>query len=172
MRSLRSGILSVVLAVWLTGAGAFAAEADRFFDLTFGDFQAELEAARSAGKLGVLLVFEAEDCPYCRKMRQQVLSRDDVQALFRKRFAIFAVDAFGGIPIKDFSGRETTERAYARELKVLGMPTFILFGSDGREFARLSGATKDAAEFMRFGGSLDRGQAQRADHTLAARSRQ
>lgn len=174
MRSLRSGILAVALAVGMAGAGAFAAEAEGFFESTLGDFQFELEAARAAGKLGVLLAFETEDCHYCRKMRQQILSRDEVQAYFRKRYAIFAVDAFGGIQIKDFTGRDTTEKAYAAALKVRGMPTFILFGTDGREVARLSGLARDAEEFMRFGRSLDRAQGlvSTALQSLAAGSRQ
>ena len=123
MRLLRSGILLVAMAVWL--AGACAADADK--------------------------LFEVEGCPYCRKMRQQVLSREDVQVYFRKHFAIFSVDAFGDVPITDFSGKATTEKVFARNLKIRGTPSFVVFGAGGRELARLSGATKDAAEFMQFG---------------------
>lgn len=168
MRSLRSGILFVVLAVWLAVAGAV--DGDRFFDQGLGDFPAELDAARKSGKLGVLLMFEAESCPYCRKMRQQVLSRGDVQAYFRKRFAIFSVDAFGDVPITDFAGRETTEKAYARALKIRGTPSFIVFGLDGRELARLSGAAKDAEEFLLFGRYVGDGhyKEQTMDQYLAA----
>lgn len=151
MRLLRGTILLLILAAWLTGAGAFAADAEKFSDQSLGDFPAELKAAQLAGKKGVLLMFEIEDCPYCRKMRQQVLNRDDVQDYFRKHFAIFSADARGDFTITDFSGRETTEKAYARALKIRGMPSFLIFGLDGRELARYTGVARDGEEFMQLG---------------------
>ena len=141
----------LALAAWLVVAGAFAADAEKFFDQSLGDFPAELKAAQKAGKQGVLLMFEAEGCPYCRKMRLQVLGREDVQTYFHRHFGIFSVDVVGDVPITDFAGRETTEKAYARASKIRGTPTFMIVGADGRELARLTGATKDAEEFMRFG---------------------
>ena len=148
MRLLRTLLLFVLLGF---GAQAvMAAEADKFFDQTLGDFPAELKAAAAAGKSGVMLMFEAEGCPYCRRMRQQVLSRGDVQAYFRKHFAVFSVDVLGDVPITDFAGKETTEKAYARAAKVRGTPTFLFVGANGAEAARASGAM-DADEFLRLG---------------------
>ncbi len=149
MRLLRHSLLFVFLAAWL--AGAIAADADRFFDPSLGDFAEELKAVRKAGKQGVLLMFEMEGCPYCKRMRREVLSRDDVQAYFHKHFATFSVDVLGSQPVTDFWGAPMTEKAFARSLKVSGTPTFIVIGPDGRELARLGGATKDAEEFMQFG---------------------
>ena len=149
MRSLRNSLLFLFLAAWL--AGALAADADKFFDPNLGDFPDELKAARQAGKQGVLLMFEMEGCPYCRRMREQVLSREDVQAYFHRHFATFSVDTLGNQPITDFWGGRTTENGYARSLKVGGTPTFIIFGIDGNELVRLTGAAKDAEEFMLFG---------------------
>ena len=151
MRLLRGTILLLTLAAWLAGAGAVAADAEMFSDRSLGDFPAELKAAQEAGKAGVMLMFEIEGCPYCRKMKQQVLSRDEVQEYFHEHFAIFSVDARGDFPITDFSGRDTTEKDYARALKIRGMPSFVIFGVDGRELARFAGVAKDAEEFMRLG---------------------
>lgn len=149
MRLWRGAILFAVLTAWV--AGAWAVDPDKFFDQGLGDFPLELKAVQQAGKAGVLLMFEAEGCPYCKKMRQQVLSRDEVQAYFHQHFAIFSVDTFGAVPITDFAGRETTEKAFAQSLKIRGTPSFVIIGTDGRELARLSGATKDAEEFMHLG---------------------
>lgn len=149
MRSLRYGLFLLLLAAWL--GGARAADAEKFFDPNFGDFPEELMAARRAGKQGVLLMFEMENCPYCRRMRQQVLSRDDVQAYFHKNFAIFSIDTLGSQPITDFWGKRTTESAYARSLRIAGTPTLIVFGLDGSELVRLNGAARDVGEFMQFG---------------------
>lgn len=149
MRSLRRSLLLLFLAGWL--ASALAADAAAFFDANLGDFPDELKAAHQAGKSGVLLMFEMDGCPYCRKMREQILNRADVQDYFRKHFAIFSVDTLGSQPLTDFSGHQTTENGYARALKIPGTPTFVIFDVDGRERVRLTGVTKDAEEFVQFG---------------------
>jgi thioredoxin-related protein len=135
----------------LFSTGALAADAERFFDQTLGDYRAELESARAAGKQGVLLMFEAEGCPYCRRMRETVLNRADVQDYYRRRFLVFSVDTRGAVPVTDFAGHETTEKRFAEALKVRGTPTFVFVGLDGRELARYAGATRDADEFLRLG---------------------
>lgn len=149
MRSFRHSLLFLLLAAWL--AGAVAADADKFFDPNLGDFPDELRAVRQSGKKGVLVMFEMEGCPYCRRMREQVLSREEVQAYFHRNFATFSVDTLGNQPVTDFWGGKTTESGFARALQVRGTPTFVIFGPDGQEVVRLAGATKDAGEFMQFG---------------------
>lgn len=145
-------VLRRLLLLVLVGClPAVAAETDKFFDPSLGDFPAEVAAARKAGKQGILLMFEVDGCPFCRKMRQQVLSRDEVQAYFRRHFSIFSVDVLGDQPLTDFGGREITEKKWARELRVRATPTFIFLDLDGRELARYTGATKDAQEFMQLG---------------------
>jgi thioredoxin-related protein len=135
----------------LLAAGIAQASADKFFDLSLGDFKAELATASQAGKQGILLMFETEDCPYCRRMREQVLSRGDVQAYFHRQFSIYSVDIRGDVSVTDFSGTETNEKTLARAMRVRGTPTFVFVGLDGKELARYTGATKDAKEFMQLG---------------------
>jgi thioredoxin-related protein len=130
---------------------AWAGGADAFFDQTLGDFQAELSVASNAGKDGVLLMFEAEGCPYCRKMRNTILNREDVQSYYRQHFLVFTVDILGAVPLTDFSGKETTEKLFAQSLRVVATPTFLVFAPNGAELARYTGATRDADEFLRIG---------------------
>jgi thioredoxin-related protein len=146
----RSLLTWLVLAP-LMAAPAWAATGDAFFDTTFGDYRAELQAARQHGKRGVLLVFEMEGCPYCRRMREQVYVLPKVQQYFRQHFAIFTVDMFGSVPISGLDGKETTEKAFANSLKVRGTPTYLFINVDGKEMARFTGATRDAEEFMALG---------------------
>lgn len=149
LRSLLAAAL--MLGVTCFSGGALAGDGDAFFEQTLGDFRAEIQAAQKAGKAGVLLMFEAEGCPYCRKMRQNVLSRNEVQDYFRQHFLAFPVDVVGDVPVTAPDGRETTEKKFAAALKVRGTPTFVFFGHDGRELARYAGATRDADEFMLLG---------------------
>lgn len=151
-RRLFHGIFRLLALIFSTlAAGAALASGDKFFDAGLGDFKAELAAAQKAGKRGVLLMFEADACPYCRRMREQVLSRGDVQAYFHQHFAIFPVDVLGDVQVTDFTGAELSEKVFARAMRVRGTPTFVFIGADGKELTRYTGATKDAQEFMQLG---------------------
>lgn len=125
--------------------------AEGFFDASLGDFAAELQAARQQGKLGVLLVFEADSCPFCRRMREQVLSQQPVQQFFRRHFNIASVDIVGSVTVTNFAGKDLTEKDFARSQQVRGTPTFLFIGVDGKEMIRYTGATRDVAEFMALG---------------------
>ncbi len=140
------------ILIWFAALGlAYAAPGDAFFDTSLGDYAAELKTAQQQGKQGVLLVFEAEGCPFCKRMRAQVLSQSDVQQYFRRHFSIFSVDLNGSVPVTDFSGKEQTEKAFARALQVRGTPSFIFIGADGREMTRYVGATRDTETFVQLG---------------------
>lgn len=140
---------------------AHAASGDAFFETSLGDYAAELKTARQQGKMGVLLVFEAEGCPFCHRMREQVLSRPEVQDFFRRHFTAFSVDILGSVAVGGFDGKELTEKAFARILKIRATPTFVFIGVDGREIARYMGATRDAAEFMALGRYVSEGHWQK-----------
>lgn len=151
MRQCRYYFPIIAMLVALLAPSAQAADAGKFFDQSFGDFKAELDSALKEGKKGVLIMFEAEDCPYCRKMKAQVLNRDDVQAYYHKHFTVFAVDVLGSIALTDFAGRNVTEKNYAIAEKLRGTPTFLFVGPGGKEMTRYIGATRDSKEFMELG---------------------
>ncbi|MBI4756999.1 MAG: hypothetical protein HY778_16590 [Betaproteobacteria bacterium] len=60
--------------------------------------------------------------------------------------------------VQDFSGRGLREKDPVRAYRVRGTPTFPFVGPDGHEMMRFSGATRDAAEFMRPGRDVVEGQ--------------
>lgn len=118
-----------------------------FFDANTGDLKAELADAKAAGKKAVLVMYEQEGCPLCLYMKQNVLNRSDVQALYHRYFAIFSIDLFGAVPLKDFSGRDITEKAWASAANVRGTPTFAFHDLSGSEIVRITGAIRDPEEF-------------------------
>lgn len=128
-----------------------------FFQPKFGDFQAELQAAREQGKQGVFLFFELDDCPFCARMKANILNQADVQDAFRAFALSFPIDVAGDLAMTDFAGRETTEKAFALEHRARATPTMIFFDLSGKPVARYTGAFKDKAEFLRFGRYLAEG---------------
>lgn len=142
----------LLLALLLTTALPASAAATRdamthFFEANTGDLRAELADTRAAGKKAILLMYEQEGCPACLQMKQQVLNRVDVQTLYRRHFTIFTIDLFGAVPLKDFKGRDITEKAFATEAKVRATPTFAFHDLNGTEVVRITGAVPDVEEF-------------------------
>lgn len=122
-----------------------------FFNSHLGDFKAELDTAKQEGKQGILLMFEMEECPFCHRMKQTVLSQSEVQDYYRKHFLIFSVDTEGANALVDFAGKDTTEKKFALDLRVRATPVFIFFDLNGQPLTRFTGAAKDAKEFMTLG---------------------
>lgn len=140
----------LIIALWL-GLMALplsAAQAASFFQSSFGDFQDELRQVRTDGKKGLILVFEMEECPYCKRFHDKILNRPKVTESFHKDFTVIRVDVLGATQVQDFSGKPLTESQFAQSLKVRGTPTTIAFDAVGKEVARLSGVPVDAQEFL------------------------
>lgn len=123
-----------------------------FFQPSFGDFREELEDARAQDRKAILIFFELEECPFCRRMRQQVLNQPEVQDFYREHFAIFSVDVGGDVEITDFQGNTMREADFAvRQQRVRATPVFQFFNLDGEPIVRFTGATHDVHEFLQLG---------------------
>jgi thioredoxin-related protein len=137
-----------------------------FFQPTFGDFHAELEDARADGKKGILIFFEMEECPFCHRMKQQVLNQPEVQDFFREHFAIFSVDVEGDLEITDFKGNTLRQADFAfREFRVRATPVFQFFDLEGEPTVRFTGATRDVQEFLQLGEFVADGHYQQMNFT-------
>lgn len=146
-RSLRA--LLLIAALPLAGAPAHARDPmDHFFQPFLGDFQAELAEAKRAGKKGLMIMYHFEDCPACKWMKANILSREDVQAHYRERFILLSLDTLGALTITDFRGKEWTEKEFARSVPIMGTPTFIFYGLDGKPVAKHVGRMQDPGDFM------------------------
>ncbi len=133
-------------------APAQAAEGwEKFFELSFGDLRDEVADARKDGKLGLVVMYHFEECPYCTRMKREVLSRPEVQAHFHKSFRAIAIDTRGSQQITGFDGRALPENEFARAIGLRGTPTFQFYGVDGTLLATRAGAIYDPAEFMLLG---------------------
>ncbi len=146
------GLLLVPALAFAQAAGPMRDPMQHFFSPTLGDLQAEAAAARAAGKQALFVMYLRDDCPYCERMKANILSRPDVQAHYRKHFAVLAVDTRGSAPIVDFAGRPaTTERDFARAQGVRVTPTLAFYDLDGKPLAQVAGEIRTADEFVLLG---------------------
>lgn len=136
-----------------TAAESIRDPGQHFFDQTFGDFSEELMLARDEDKRGILLMFEMEECPFCQRMKDQVLNHAEVQDYFKEHFLIFPVDVEGDIEVTSFDGAMVApEKEFAlKQYRVRATPVFAFFDLDGNLVARYTGATGDAEEFLLLG---------------------
>lgn len=144
---------AVLLFILCMGTG-FAETRDaeeNFFDLKMGDFKSDLATAKKEGKTGILIMYELEDCPFCFRMKNTILNQREVQDYYHQHFLIFPVDIRGSLSMQDFTGKETTEKAFSVEHRVYGTPVFDFFDLDGKLITRFPGTAKDVNEFMLLG---------------------
>ncbi len=149
-RAFVAGLLAAALP--FAAAPARAEEAwEKFFELSFGDLRAEAEEAKKDGKQALLVMFHFEECPYCARMKREVLSRPEVQAYYRAHFRAIAIDTRGSQEVTGFDGRKAPENAYARGAGVRATPTFRFYAADGRLLAEYRGGIAAPAEFILLG---------------------
>ena len=136
----------------VTAGEVYRDPGEYFFQHSLGDLQEELAIAREEGKQGILLFFEQEECPFCRRMRRSVLNRPRVQDYYRQHFRIIPVDIEGDVPLTDFQGREMTEKEFAFQVnRVRATPVFMFYDLEGNRLTRYTGATSDVEEFLWLG---------------------
>ena len=167
--------LSVLIVLICMPANAASSRdpGEFFFDETFGNFQEELALARQDGKIGLLMFFEQEDCPFCHRMKTTVLNRPDVQDYYRKYFHIFSVDIEGDLEVTDFHGHMTTQKDFAfKQFKVRATPVFAFVDLGGNVVTRYTGPTKDAREFLWLGEYVAEGHYRTETFTQFKRDRQ
>jgi len=84
-------------------------------------------------------------------MKHSILNQNEVQDYYHQHFLIFLLDIRGSLPMEDFKGRETMEKAFSVEHRVYGTPVFDFFDLDGKLITRFPGTAKDVDEFLLLG---------------------
>jgi thioredoxin-related protein len=136
----------------LASTAALAAEPwEAFFDPFLGDLRSELAEAKAAKKTGLLIMYHFEECPYCARMKREVLSRPEVQSAFHRDYVVIALDTRGSQSVTGLDGKALPENQLARELGVQATPSFDFYGLDGAQLYRHVGGIFDADEFLLLG---------------------
>jgi thioredoxin-related protein len=151
MKTLARLFRAAALLAALASASATAPASDpmdHFFEPFLGDLREALADAKSSGRKGVMITYHFEECPACRWMKANILSRDDVQAYFRERLVLVPLDTLGALAITDFEGKEWIEKDFAKSVPIRGTPTFIFYDLEGRPAVTQVGRVKDPRDFM------------------------
>lgn len=122
-----------------------------FFTQTFGDLREEAVTARSEEKLGMLLFFEADACPYCQHMRHKVLNHRSVQQWYGPRFASIAVDIHGDVELTDFDGITLPAKVFSEHRRIFWTPVVAFLDFEGNELYRHLGMVKTPEEMLLIG---------------------
>lgn len=125
-----------------------------FFDDSLYDMQEELDIAKEEKKKGILIMFEMDECPFCARMKKTVLNQSMVQDYYRENFRIISMDVEGDLELTDFKGKETTQKDFSlKQHRIRATPVFQFLDLEGKKVknGRLTGATKNAEEFMLLG---------------------
>ncbi len=123
-----------------------------FFHQSFNNLQEEAQIAREEDKIGLFVMFNDPDCPWCQKMKATVMNQVAVQKFYRKHFRIIHLDTRGDTIMANFDGIEYVEKDYAFKIqRVRATPVFIFFDLEGKKMARYTGATRSIDEFLLLG---------------------
>ena len=129
-----------------------------FFHQSFNNLQEEAELAKEEGKIGIFVMFNDPDCPWCKKMKATVLNQVTVQEYFRKHFRILHLDTRGDTMMTNFDGEEIAEKDFALKIhRVRATPVFMAFDLEGNTMLKYTGATRSVDEFLWMGEFLVNG---------------
>lgn len=157
---LAAALLFFSLATLLQEARAAETRDPRefFFTQSFGDLPEELAEARESGKLGLILFFEQDGCPYCERMLQTILNQPSVQDWYRRHFVSIAVDVNGDLELTDVDGITLPSKVFADHRRVKTTPTISFLDLSGAEVYRRVTMVSGVGEFMMMGQYIAEGR--------------
>jgi thioredoxin-related protein len=87
----------------------------------------------------VVLYFEQEGCPYCKRMVDVTFRDPKVSGRMQERFVPIALDIWGDREVTTPDGKAMSEKRLASQLKVQFTPTLVFLDEKGGVAARVNG---------------------------------
>lgn len=113
-------------------------EPPAWFKESFLDLREDIQEAAKAGRR-LMLYFYQDGCPYCAKLLRENFGDKAIADKTRKHFDVIAVNLWGGREVTDLAGKTTTEKAFAKSLRVQFTPTLLMLDEKGGTALRLNG---------------------------------
>ncbi|MGD2117298.1 MAG: thioredoxin fold domain-containing protein [Chromatiales bacterium] len=109
-----------------------------WFKESFLDIREDTQEAAGQGKR-LMLYFYQDGCPYCAKLLQDNFGDQNIAATTQQYFDVIAINMWGDREVTGFDGLATTEKAFARSLRVQFTPTLLMLNENGKVLLRLNG---------------------------------
>ena len=113
-------------------------EKPAWFASSFLDIRDDVSEAAAAGKR-VMLYFYQDGCPYCKKLLDTNFALADTVTRTREKFEVIAINMWGDREVTGFDGETTTEKQFARSLRVMFTPTLLFLDEQSDVVLRLNG---------------------------------
>lgn len=113
-------------------------EPPKWFKETFLDLKDDVAEAAKAGRR-VMVYFYQDGCPYCAKLLQENFGDKALAEKTRRHFDVIAMNLWGDREVTDLEGKATTEKAFAKALRVQFTPTLLVLDEKGGTALRLNG---------------------------------
>ena len=124
----RRVLLAAILA--LPAAPAAAQE-----QLSYADDLAQTAREAAARRVPVMIVFTEVSCPYCARAKRDTLVPLQSRGALADKVIVREVDVASSRRLRDFGGRATTHREYARTQRVQRVPTVVVMDPQGEPVA-------------------------------------
>jgi thioredoxin-related protein len=130
-----------VLFAFLLAAVAFAAngqDTPAWFAQSLLHLPEDVAEAAKEGKR-VMLYFEQNGCPYCKRMVEVNFAEPKIAAQMQRHFVSLAINVWGDREVTTPEGGKTTEKQFAAALKVQFTPTIVFLDEKGGVALRING---------------------------------
>jgi len=118
-------VAGLLIAAGLGGAAAAGGlHKKTWFEVTFKDVAEDLATAREEGRR-LALIIEQENCIYCAKLHDEVLSDPEVADYIKANFMVVQYDMWGAEEVTDLDGKVLSEKAAARRWGLNFTPTVM-----------------------------------------------
>ena len=103
--------------------------------LAYADDLAATAREAGARRVPVMIVFTEASCPYCARAKRDYLVPLQSRGPLAEKVIVREVDVASGRRLRDFDGRVTTHREYARRHQARKVPTVVVMNSRGEPLA-------------------------------------
>ncbi len=115
-------------------------EYPEWFKASFLDLREDIQEAKQQDKLGVIVYFGQQHCPYCEYLLKiNWGQKQDIVEYTKHYFDVIAINIWGQLPVVMPDGTETTERQYSELEDTRFTPTLLFYNTEGKEIFRLRG---------------------------------
>ena len=98
---------------------------------TSKDWSVEATQAKGAG-IPIMVIFSTEHCPYCVRLREEVLKPLIHNGALRGKVLIREFNIDGGGKITDFDGERIRSRIFVSRYEIFATPTVVLVDYHGK----------------------------------------